>query len=81
MMIETFPIRNIGPATIKTPLDLRTPFVSDEAKVFYDREVDGAKKDIQETGKIHAFEKAGPREKIFFDPHWCKAAILTAGGL
>ena len=81
MMIETFPIRNIGPATIKTPLDLRTPFVSDEAKVFYDREADGAKRDIEETGKIHAFEKAGPREKIFFDPHWCKAAILTAGGL
>ena len=81
MIIETFPIRTVGPAKIKTPLDLRTPFVSDQAQVFYDREADGAKKEFQETGKIHAFEKAGPREKIFFDPNWCKAGILTAGGL
>ena len=81
MIIETFPIRTVGPAKIKTPLDLRTPFVSDQAQVFYDREADGAKKEFQETGKIHAFEKAGPRDKIFFDPNWCKAGILTAGGL
>ena len=26
-------------------------------------------------------EKAGPREKIFFDPGRCKAAIVTCGGL
>ena len=81
MVIETFPISSVGKATIKTPLDLNTPFVSDEVQVFYDREADGAKKAFQKNGKIHAFEKAGPREKLFFDPHWCKAAILTAGGL
>lgn len=27
------------------------------------------------------FERAGPREKIFFDPSTCKAAIVTCGGL
>jgi 6-phosphofructokinase 1 len=28
-----------------------------------------------------AFEKAGPREKIFFDPQHTRAAIVTCGGL
>jgi 6-phosphofructokinase 1 len=28
-----------------------------------------------------AFEKAGPRERIFFDPEWTTAAIVTCGGL
>ena len=81
MKIETFPVRNVGNATIRTPLDPKTPFVSDENQVFYDREAHGAKLTFEKTGKIQAFEKAGPREKIFFDPNWCKAAILTAGGL
>ena len=81
MIIETFAIRNVGKATINTPLDRNTPFVSDERQVFYDREANGAKESFEKTGKIHAFEKAGPREKIFFDPNWSKAAILTAGGL
>jgi len=81
MVIETFAIRNVGKATINTPLDRNTPFVSDERQIFYDREANGAKESFEKTGKIHAFEKAGPREKIFFDPNWSKAAILTAGGL
>ena len=81
MKIETFPISNVGEATIRTPLDSRIPFISDENQVFYDRETHGAKETIEKSGKLHAFEKAGPREKLFFDPNWCKAAILTAGGL
>jgi len=81
MKIETFPISNVGKATIKTPLDLHTPFVSDDVQVFYDREANGARVTFEKDGKLHAFEKAGPREKLFFDPNWCKAAILTAGGL
>ncbi len=81
MLIETFPIRNVGKPTVQTPLDLKTPFATDDIQVFYDREADRAKAAFQKEGKIYAFEKAGPRQKIFFDPHWCKAAILTAGGI
>ena len=29
----------------------------------------------------HLFEKAGPREKLYFDPANTKAAIVTCGGL
>ncbi|MBO4646542.1 MAG: ATP-dependent 6-phosphofructokinase [Lentisphaeria bacterium] len=81
MKIETFPISNVGKATINTPLDLNTPFISDDVQVFYDREADRARETFEKAGKLHAFEKAGPRPKLFFDPNWCKAAILTAGGL
>ena len=28
-----------------------------------------------------SFEKAGPHDKIFHDPAWSRAAIVTAGGL
>ena len=81
MIVETFPVQSVGQRTIDTPLDRNTPFVSDEAQIFYDREAHGVKQALKENGKLYAFEKAGPREKLFFDPNWCKAAILTAGGL
>lgn len=81
MKIETFSIPCIGPCTIDTPLDRDIPFVPEATRVLYNREVQDPGETFAETGKIHAFEKAGPRKKIFFDPNWCKAAILTAGGL
>ena len=81
MNVESFPIARLGQCTIDTPLDRSTPFTADDAQVFYDREADGARTNFAKNGLLHAFEKAGPREKLFFDPNWCKAAILTAGGL
>ena len=33
------------------------------------------------TDEELAFEKAGPRKKIFFDPIETKAAIVTCGGI
>ncbi|MBO7147887.1 MAG: ATP-dependent 6-phosphofructokinase [Lentisphaeria bacterium] len=83
MKIEAFPIQRVsgGECRIATPLAQTTPFTRDDAKVLYDREVSGARIDLESVETIYAFEKAGPREKIFFDPRWCKAAILTAGGL
>ena len=32
-------------------------------------------------GEMPTFERAGPREKIFHDPSWTRAGIVTAGGL
>ena len=67
MNIESFPIARLGQCTIDTPLDRSTPFTADEAQVFYDREADGARTNFAKNGLLHAFEKAGPREKLFFD--------------
>ena len=79
--VETFPIKTVGECKISSPLDKTSPFVTDESQILYEHDIVGVRKGIEENNKIYAFQKAGPREKIFFDPSWCKAAILTAGGI
>jgi len=75
-------IPNLGPCEIQSPLrrDARTAvegtFVSDEMFVRLPIEIDAS---ADSCGQF--FEKAGPREKIFFDPSRTKAAIVTCGGL
>lgn len=81
---EQLAIKTLGPATRPSPLKLSTvahdnvaDFVPDDARVLLNAElrkgeaVDGAR----------AFEKAGPRERIFFDPATTRAGIVTCGGL
>ena len=51
-------------------------FVTDFMHVSYPAEVD-----TSVAAAVQLFEKAGPREKIFFDPARTKAAIVTCGGL
>ncbi len=77
-------IDNLGPCTHASPVRLvSTPgtgqgqFVTDGARVCYQAEFDaGAVLSPEES-----FEKAGPREKLFFDPKQTRAAIVTCGGL
>src|SRR6516164_4106865 len=77
-------IQVLGPGRVASPLRLahgsrESPgaFVSDEARVRYQIE----------TGTGHDlpadvfFEKAGPRERLFFEPRETKAAIVTCGGV
>lgn len=75
-----FAIEKLGESKIKSPL-LSVDFVSDDATVNYYND----SKDLAEYAKngapFPAFEEAGPRSRIFHDPAWSKAAILTAGGL
>lgn len=77
------PIANLGERRVKSPLQLNTigndligNFVPDRARIRFDNEVDS---EIQATGLL--FEKAGPREMIFFEPAQTRAAIVTCGGL
>ena len=81
---QDFLVSSLGPRTIASPLDLSTTqgdgqcnFISDESRVLYDIESSpdsGRRDDL-------TMEKAGPRERIFYDPRTCKAAIVTCGGL
>lgn len=79
---EKIAIPGLGPCEIQSPLrrDARTAvegtFVSDSTYVRLPLEIDTAA-----NGPGQLFEKAGPREKIFFDPSRTKAAIVTCGGL
>jgi len=80
---ESTAITTLGPCTVKSPLRLATrpgqghgPFVSDRARVRY-RVEQGVE---EEAGEVF-FEKAGPRERLFFDPRRTKAALVTCGGI
>jgi len=60
--------------------DLRSNYVRDDEKVLFDIEVSERHPEISsQTSAL--LEKAGPREKIFFDAPNVHAAIVTCGGL
>ena len=77
-------IASLGPGRHASPLALNNldgdaigNFVSDQTRVRHQVEVHAGDAPDTET----AFEKAGPREKLFFDPRQVRAAIVTCGGL
>lgn len=77
-------VRTLGAATIPSPLGLSTvhddgvpDYVPDDLRVLYETEL--AAGDRPDPSR--SFEKAGPRERLFFDPTTTRAGILTAGGL
>ena len=78
-------IEQLGPATVDTPLCRHeyfragaARFVSDRDRVLYDIHPPEAPVD---PAALPAFERAGPRHKIFFDSKQTSAAIVTCGGL
>jgi 6-phosphofructokinase 1 len=83
--MEDTTISNLGECKYKSPLNLNVKpekeadfgFVSESEKVRFLHEVDISRPPVPEL----LFEKAGPREKIFFDPAKIRAAIVTCGGL
>jgi 6-phosphofructokinase 1 len=77
-------VQHLGPCRFKSPLELAPKhgnglgtFVPEKARVRYQVEFHTA----QDLPDDIAFEKAGPREKIFFRPDRTRAAIVTCGGL
>ena len=76
-------IKNLGECRHRSPLGLSTvagdmtgDFTPESARVRYQVEFGGLA-DLPDV----AFEKAGPRENIFFDPKHTRAAIVTCGGI
>ncbi|HBE42884.1 MAG TPA: ATP-dependent 6-phosphofructokinase [Bacteroidales bacterium] len=88
MNIEDFMITTLGNGNVITPLKQgqrdESPvykFVRDDERILYDVTVEYFKK-CRETGEIPvSFEKAGPKENIFFEPAKTKVGIVTCGGL
>ncbi len=81
---ESTAIANLGPRRIPSPLRLAAArgdgagqFVHDDARVRYQVE-SGTGADLPDN---IFFEKAGPREKLFFNPAETKAAVVTCGGV
>lgn len=68
-------VTTLGERHLLSPLRHRR-FTPDEMRLLVDIDLlQGSRPDAL------AFEKAGPRESIYFDPADCKAAIVTCGGL
>ncbi|MCG6893467.1 MAG: ATP-dependent 6-phosphofructokinase [Desulfobacteraceae bacterium] len=84
--IET-DIDTLGEPKIPSPIEEKDQasrsqfFVSDEEKILIN--IDRAEvKGILENGEIlPAFELAGPRRRIYFDPSKLRCAVVTCGGL
>jgi 6-phosphofructokinase 1 len=75
-----FSVPTLGECTISSPLKDRR-FTKDSDRVAFPTETEVLERLVKAGTPIPSFEKAGPRERIFHDPAWGRAAILTAGGL
>ncbi|MCK4470090.1 MAG: ATP-dependent 6-phosphofructokinase, partial [Desulfobacterales bacterium] len=56
-------------------------FISDNDRVLIDVNLSNVTKMIKDSKKLPAFELAGPRKKIYFDPSKLRCALVACGGL
>ena len=88
MKQRDFEVKTLGHCNIISPLkhtkqegDKEFHFVDDEERVLFDVVVSRAQlNNSKPFNRLH-MERAGPREKIYFDPSKTTAAIVTCGGL
>jgi len=88
MKYEDFLVSSLGKGGVISPLKhtrrIENPvykFVNDTERILYDVSLDNFKK-CRDTGELPiSFEKAGPRENIYFEPAKTKVGIITCGGL
>jgi 6-phosphofructokinase 1 len=88
-----FRVDCLGPATIPSPLsrfDASMPhpetgagirFVDEADRLAYDPHLKALGSFLKDGATPDAFEVAGPRAKLFFNPPKTRAAIVTCGGL
>ncbi|MDD3952282.1 MAG: ATP-dependent 6-phosphofructokinase [Lentisphaeria bacterium] len=75
-----FSIKRLGEPTIESGLK-EMIFVDDSEKISYCAD-DSINQALRKAGKpVPAFLAAGPRRRLFHDAPWCRAAIVTCGGL
>ncbi len=85
---NNFDIRSLGKATIPSPIHLSKTtgdksykFIDEKDRILADISLQGFDTCIKNNERPACLEKAGPREKLFFDPKNTTAAIVTCGGL
>ena len=74
-------ILSLGPCRYPSPLGLNTADNDDVWNFTSDKHRIRGDVNVTSSGPELLFEKAGPRESLFFDPAKTKAAIVTCGGL
>ena len=88
MRYEDFIVTSLGKCNVDSPLKQGRKedsplykFVQDDERIIYDTSLENFLK-YRESGELPvSFEKAGPKEKLFFEPAKTKVAIVTCGGL
>jgi len=81
-------VTTLGPCRYKSPLPMSTQvgdgvanFVADDRRILVHPEFHADQFPADSPQDILAFELAGPRETIFFDPAQTRVALVTCGGL
>jgi 6-phosphofructokinase 1 len=81
-------VKTLGKCTIASPLKLSKlkddgifDFIEDGDRVLLDNSLKATRETILAGKEPLSFEKAGPKEKIYFEPAKTKVAIVTCGGL
>jgi 6-phosphofructokinase 1 len=77
---ESLEVQRLGACRIPSPI-ASAHFVADEDRVVLQANPALIREGLARHGGILAFEKAGPREKIYFDTSKLKCGIVTCGGL
>ncbi|HMK37560.1 MAG TPA: ATP-dependent 6-phosphofructokinase [Desulfomonilaceae bacterium] len=72
-------IECLGAAKIPSPLKAR--YVAETDRILYELSPERVERQVREGAEPVSFLRAGPREKVFFDPSKLKAAMMTSGGL
>jgi 6-phosphofructokinase 1 len=75
-----FTISRLGECRIQSPMPSML-FVDDDDHVLYDNNLQKIQEYFRAGTPPPLFEKAGPREKIYFNPAGLKCGIVTCGGL
>lgn len=75
-----FSIQDLGECRFDSPVRGRI-FVADDEKISFASQVGDIRKILDTAKSFPAFQKAGPRKRIFHDPAKCRAAVVTCGGL
>ncbi len=86
--IKDFEVENLGKRKINSPIHLSQNYgdgvfnyLDEKDRILYDPNIYNIKDKIKNGIEPISFEKAGPYEKIFFDPSKTKVGIVTCGGL
>jgi 6-phosphofructokinase 1 len=86
VVAEDVEVKILGPCSVPSPLTHRLArsaihYVGKADRVPVDDRISKIEEYKGDLARAPAFELAGPRDKIFFDPRRLRCAIVTCGGL
>ncbi len=88
MKNEEFLVKTLGKPKVKSPLlqsarshSQQYKFIDDSDRILFNNSLEGYKISLMTGIEPISFEKAGPRELLYFEPAKTKVGIVTCGGL